>query len=342
MLRLETIPLLICGVFCNVAAGQQHVPVVFTIDNTVSEVVIDLAIPGSSDRDSSPVSGTLEAELDIDTFGGAANVTGIEFTGGEFTNDEPFNLSLTVLRFLMADLEGTDLVGSPSTPMPPGAVTRNLADPLRFQYDAADHVLTLHEGMLRADGAFEESVDLSEEPLSGAPPVGSFATIELTPRGMVGHLTEFDATLIQPTIFSDTFDVDAGLFDVPVTIDVSGQVLALGSFLLDLGGGGAAGPGDYNGNGLVEQADLDLVLSHWGEDATAVGEDWVSDPPQGIIDQGELDGVLANWGQSSSAGELTGATTVPEPTAIALFLVCVCATGQWVRRSRSRHRLQRS
>jgi hypothetical protein len=327
MRQFGTILCLKFVVLCGMAAGQQQVPVAFTIDNAASQVAIGLSIPGSSDSDASPVSGTLEALLDIDTTGGTANITGIEFTGGAFTNDEPFNLSLTVLGFLTADLEGTDLVGSSSTPMPPSEVMQDSADPLRFRYHAADHLLTLYDGTLTAEGAFDESVDLSEEPLSGVPPAGSYATIELVPLGMVGNLTEFGATLIQPTVFRDTFDVDAGLFDIPVTVDLSGQVLAMGAFLLDLGGGAAAGPGDYNGNGLVEQADLDLVLGNWGEDATAVGDGWINDPPQGIIDQGELDGVLANWGRSSP-GDLGTATVVPEPAAIALALtsLCLCAS----------------
>lgn len=323
MRTFGTVLFLGIGVLCGVAAGQRQVPVVFTIDNTASLVAIDLSIPGSSDSDASPVSGTLEAVLDIDPTGGAANITGLEFTGGEFTHDEPFNLSLRVLGFLTADLVGRDLVGSPSTPIPPGAVMRDAADPLQFRYDAADHVLTLHEGTLTAEGVFDESVDLSEEPLSGMPPVGSYATIELMPLGTVGNLAQFGATLVQPTVFRDTFDVDAGLFDVPVTVDVSGQVVARGMFLVDLTGGAGALVGDYNGNGLVEQADLDLVLGNWGEDAAAVAEEWVNDPPQGIVDQGELDGVLANWGRSSMGG-LATARFVPEPSTMALLLVGVC------------------
>jgi hypothetical protein len=75
-------------------------------------------------------------------------------------------------------------------------------------------------------------------------------------------------------------------------------------------------PGDYNGNGTVEQADLDLVLLNWGQPGTPGG--WTNDLPEGNIDQAELDGVLLNWGNTAAA---LGTASVPEPAAwiIALF-----------------------
>jgi hypothetical protein len=74
--------------------------------------------------------------------------------------------------------------------------------------------------------------------------------------------------------------------------------------------------GDYNGNGLVEQADLDLVLLNWGQAAASVPGDWVS----GSVDQDELDGVLLNWGATN--GGQAGLATIPEP---ATWILCVLA-----------------
>jgi hypothetical protein len=54
--------------------------------------------------------------------------------------------------------------------------------------------------------------------------------------------------------------------------------------------------GDYNANGSVEQADLDLVLLNWGAPADPAPAGWIHDLPTGNIDQDELDGVLLNWG----------------------------------------------
>jgi hypothetical protein len=85
---------------------------------------------------------------------------------------------------------------------------------------------------------------------------------------------------------------------------------------LQLAGEGGAGiPGDYNGNGTVEQADLDLVLLNWGQ--PGVPEGWVNNLPEGNIDQAELDGVLLNWGNTGAVG----AGSVPEPSTWALILV---------------------
>ena len=85
-------------------------------------------------------------------------------------------------------------------------------------------------------------------------------------------------------------------------------------------------PGDYNDSGVVEQADLDLVLLNWGDVLISPGElGWTNDLPAGPIDQEELDGVLLNWGNSAAA--LGGSASVPEPGTLALvgwaLLSCV-------------------
>lgn len=79
-------------------------------------------------------------------------------------------------------------------------------------------------------------------------------------------------------------------------------------------------PGDYNGNGTVEQADLDQVLLHWGRDQLPAS--WLHDLPSGPIDQAELDRVLLSWGSGASAMTLA-AGTVPEPSALAIILGCL-------------------
>ena len=79
--------------------------------------------------------------------------------------------------------------------------------------------------------------------------------------------------------------------------------------------------GDYSGNGLVEQADLDLVLGNWGADADSVPATWVNDPPVGFVDQAELDKVLGNWG--SMAPGLATASAVPEPATWMILFCCL-------------------
>jgi hypothetical protein len=86
-------------------------------------------------------------------------------------------------------------------------------------------------------------------------------------------------------------------------------------------------PGDYNDSGLVEQADLDLVLGNWGANAASVPPAWSNDLPAGFIDQDELDGVLGNWGANAPAvgaagalgsSSLRSAQGVPEPSTLLL------------------------
>jgi hypothetical protein len=100
---------------------------------------------------------------------------------------------------------------------------------------------------------------------------------------------------------------------------------------LQLGGegGGEGIPGDYNGNGTVEQADLDLVLLNWGLPGVPAG--WTNDLPEGNIDQAELDGVLLNWGNMAALGSGGGAG-VPEPSTLLLILVAAGLAFGWIRR----------
>lgn len=88
-------------------------------------------------------------------------------------------------------------------------------------------------------------------------------------------------------------------------------------------------PGDYNGNSVVEQADLDLVLLNWGVDGTTPPVGWVNDLPSGPVDQNELDGVLLNWGNQATP-LVPG--SVPEPGGMVLgmlALTVVLISSRW-------------
>jgi hypothetical protein len=61
-------------------------------------------------------------------------------------------------------------------------------------------------------------------------------------------------------------------------------------------------PGDFDGNGRVDQADLDLVLLHWGRDfAASPIPGWTNALPEGLVDQQELDQALLNWGSVAAS-----------------------------------------
>jgi hypothetical protein len=90
--------------------------------------------------------------------------------------------------------------------------------------------------------------------------------------------------------------------------------------------------GDYNANGVVEQADLDLVLLNWGE-AEPAG--WPNDVPA-IVGQSALDGLLLNWGDRSPP-KLMGAGAVPEPSSVVLGLFALCGVLRLKRSRRLAH-----
>jgi hypothetical protein len=91
--------------------------------------------------------------------------------------------------------------------------------------------------------------------------------------------------------------------------------------------------GDYNASGAVEQADLDLVLLHWGEPAAPPPPDWTGRPPAVTVDQDELDAVLLGWGDGAQAADARGAAA-PEPATCVLLLTAMGAILQKARRGR--------
>ncbi|MEM7624597.1 MAG: galactose oxidase-like domain-containing protein [Planctomycetota bacterium] len=87
-------------------------------------------------------------------------------------------------------------------------------------------------------------------------------------------------------------------------------------------------PGDYNGDGLVSQADLDLVLLNWGDDHLPAGFDGRALPEGGAFDgllgQNELNGVLLNWGDG-----VPPVLSIPEPlSAVALATLAPLGLGR--------------
>lgn len=92
-------------------------------------------------------------------------------------------------------------------------------------------------------------------------------------------------------------------------------------------------PGDFSGNGAVENADLTLLLNNWAQPATPVPAGWIGSPQPTApaIDNDELTALLNNWGQSLGGGS-QGSSNVPEPTAWILGLFAACLVGRTQRR----------
>ncbi|TWT40170.1 hypothetical protein Pla111_34340 [Botrimarina hoheduenensis] len=73
-------------------------------------------------------------------------------------------------------------------------------------------------------------------------------------------------------------------------------------------------PGDFNGDGFVDNSDLNLLLANWG--ATTVPPTWINGFDT-FVDNGELNALLANWGFGIGSSAAFATTSSPaEPLAI--------------------------
>ncbi|MEM1026533.1 MAG: hypothetical protein AAGJ38_00445 [Planctomycetota bacterium] len=84
-------------------------------------------------------------------------------------------------------------------------------------------------------------------------------------------------------------------------------------------------PGDYDDSGLVEQSDLNLVLSNWGQPApfTPNGEAFAT----ANVDQEELNRVLTNWGSTSVPPSFEG-SSIPEPAFLSVLSAASLVLGR--------------
>lgn len=77
-------------------------------------------------------------------------------------------------------------------------------------------------------------------------------------------------------------------------------------------------PGDYTGDGAVDNFDLNLLLANWGTAVPPSPAGWDGFQPIGsLIDNDELNTLLPNWG--------AGGTAIPEPASALLFLAGAAA-----------------
>ncbi|MEO1496218.1 MAG: PEP-CTERM sorting domain-containing protein [Planctomycetota bacterium] len=148
-------------------------------------------------------------------------------------------------------------------------------------------------------------------------------------------LTSSEERLFEAFLFGDsTFDASrtellAGLFD-PTTPEAERDItfqysLATGDIVtgvVEFVGGGPV-EGDFNGDGRVDNTDLNLLLNNWGSES--VPGEWTNGFIGPRVDNNELNPLLNNWGFGTG-------TAVPEPTTVALL--AIAAVGLLGARSR--------
>lgn len=86
--------------------------------------------------------------------------------------------------------------------------------------------------------------------------------------------------------------------------------------------GGPAVEGDFNGDGQVDNGDLNLLLGSWGD--STVPPEWINGFTA-PVDNGELNALLGNWGFGVSAA-------VPEPVGVLGWIVAMAMGGRLRRR----------
>ncbi|MEL7087933.1 MAG: DUF3466 family protein, partial [Planctomycetota bacterium] len=186
-------------------------------------------------------------------------------------------------------------------------------DPIQSAYDTVDS----EARAINEDGWIVGEAQL-DTPGFGVNRVGALWDPQGRGYGLTGLLTEEDQA---QWIIDDALDINRSGW-----ILVRGESVSDGtthSLLLRP----AALAGDYNGDGFVSQADLDLVLLNWGE--TVVPAQWVAtDQFDGVqVSQNELDGVLLNWGNGTPP-----VAAIPEPASA--VLLGLMAAGALPRRGR--------
>ncbi len=299
---------------CGLAARGEILPVTFVIDPSQSNLSATISALGDQDADATALSGSLDANLAVDTSGDVPRLESIEFTGGAIAADDAmaFSLSFVFILPFRINLDITNVAGVPGTPIPPGPgpLSPLTPDNLSYEMDASFHSLTLNQGEVTVSGF--DTIDLSEDPVSGTAPEGVFGTIQLAPKGD----GQFDATMQLPIDFSDTFAVDIGIADIKVDIGVQGLGVSNASFFIS-----QPEASDFDGDGDVDGDDFLIWQANFGrKDAPGRGN--------GDADHdGDVDGDdFLMWQTGFGSGALSAARALPEPAAAWLMLWAAAAS----------------
>ena len=246
-----------------------------------------------SDEDTQPLSGTIDATLDFGRTGGFPPTADITVSDAAVSPLDAFSFTLG-LPPLGVDVTINNAVASIATSDPPATMTQQPLGIVQYQFDATKFPITLNQGSVVATGFVNQTIDLANAPVSGMTPEETFGTLSFLSTSTTGSLTEIDAQLELPILFTEVVDVD----DRSVTLDVSGNLIANGSFAVDL----SVPDADFDGDGDVDA--FDFLAWQRSE----------SPDPRSAAD-------LAIWTANYGSTPVKGLRAVPEPSTLALVLL---------------------
>ena len=178
---------------------------------------IDIDIGLGSDSDTTDLSGDITVATSFDLVDLVADFDELTFTGGAVSaTDMDFNFALGLLQ-----LDSSGVAGTPTTPLPPGAVSATT-------FDAAEQEILLDQGVIVASGLVNQTIDLAVEPTTaGGSGSGQFGVFGSTVNGMTAT---YDVMLLLPVFSQDTTLIDT----LTVTTTITGTIIATGSFAVEI------------------------------------------------------------------------------------------------------------
>jgi hypothetical protein len=301
----------------------------FFVNESTSELMVEIEARGFSDTDAQPLGGAISAILDFGTSGSFPQQAAVTVTTADIaaTGDFEFRLGLPS-PFPGADVVASGIVADVTTPTPPATLTRLPGPSVSYQFDAAQFLITANHGTIVVTGFVEGEADLEEEPVSGMSPPGTLGTLTLTPGATTGFYTLVSAQLVLPVNITDV--AEFGEEDPEeVMLDLDATVNATAAFYVALAGA----PGDFDGDADVDGADLPLWRAGFGMSTGAEASDGDADA------DGDADGNdFLVWQRNlGTMPPVIAGGTVPEPRA-GVGLLTGVLLGGGLYRNRARRR----
>jgi hypothetical protein len=263
--------------------------------NLTFDITLDTPLGGGSDSDSSPVTGTVEARLDLPS-GSFTNIRITELNAA-LVNDLNFNIEINFFTDFVGTVNDGGLLMDATHGGPGPAVAVSAGAFSQVGNLASSYGIATYNAGILGSGNF----DLSTEDPSDVDFTGTVNTLSSQVRITVPIDITFD-------IMQDTNDLGDAR--------VHGTIVALAPLLK---------PGDTDGDGDVDLSDLSNLASSYGLQTNAQWGQGNFDIDTDV-DLNDLATLAANYGlgETQAFADFQAISSVPEPaTGLALCFAAV-------------------